>query len=83
MMNGQFVTQMTDPDIGLLAAVINFPDMQTEERIETLYLAALGRKPRPAELKRMIEHCSARELPVALSDIFWAILNSSELLLDH
>lgn len=83
MMNGQFVTQMTDPETGLLAAVINFPEMQTEERIETLYLAALGRKPRPAELKRLIEHCSTRELPVALSDIFWAILNSSEFLLNH
>ncbi|MDB5337070.1 MAG: hypothetical protein JWN70_2689 [Planctomycetaceae bacterium] len=83
MMNGQFITQTTDPKTGLLAAVVSFPDMRTEERIETLYLAALGRKPRPVELKKLLAHCENRELPVALSDIFWAILNSSEFLLNH
>ncbi|MES2788082.1 MAG: DUF1553 domain-containing protein, partial [Planctomycetota bacterium] len=82
MMNGQFITQTTNSETGLLAAVINFPDMPTEERIETLYLAALGRKPRPAELTKLVAHCATRELPVALSDIFWAILNSSEFLLN-
>ena len=83
MMNGQFITQTTDPKTGLLAAVINFPDMRLEERIETLYLAVLGRKPRPAELKKMVAHCENRELGVALSDVFWALLNSSEFLLNH
>ncbi len=83
MMNGQFITQTTDPKTGLLAAVVNFPDMQIQERIETLYLAALGRMPRPDELKKMIAHCENRELAVALSDIFWAIVNSSEFLLNH
>lgn len=83
MMNGRFVTDTLNPEKGLLAAVINFPDMKNEERIETLYLAALGRKPRPTELPKLLAHCEGRELSVALGDIFWAVLNSSEFLLNH
>ncbi len=83
MMNGRFLTQTTNPDAGLLAAVVNFPDMQTDERIETLYLAALGRRPRATEMPKLLAHCNGRELKLALSDIFWAILNSTEFLWNH
>lgn len=83
MMNGRFITDATRTDKGMLAAVINFPDMKTEERIEALYLAALGRPPKPTELPKLVAHCQGRELSVALGDIFWAILNSSEFLLNH
>ncbi len=83
MMNGRFLTETTNPEKGLLAAVINFPDMKNEERIETLYLAALGRKPKATELPNLLAHCEGRELSVALGDIFWAILNSSEFLMNH
>lgn len=83
MMNGRFVTDTLNPEKGLLAAVINFPDMKNEERIETIYLAALGRKPKPTELPKLLAHCEGRKLSVALGDIFWAVLNSSEFLLNH
>lgn len=83
MMNGQLLTQATNPESGTLAAAIHFPDMTNEERIETLYLASLGRLPRPDELKKMTAHCHDRNLSEALSNIFWALLNSSEFILNH
>lgn len=83
MMNGHFLTDTTNPEKGTLAAAINLPDIKNEERIEILYLAALGRQPRPTELPKLLAHCEGRELSMALSDIFWAILNSSEFLLNH
>ena len=83
MMNGQFVTSVTDPKSGTLAAVIHFPDLTTSERIETLYLATLGRMPRPDEVQKLTAYCTDRERPEALSNIFWALLNSSEFILNH
>lgn len=83
MMNGRFLTDTLNPDKGLLAAVTTYPDMPHEERIEILFLAALGRKPKPTELPKLLAHCEGRDLSAALGDIFWAILNSSEFLLNH
>ncbi|MDB5387731.1 MAG: hypothetical protein JWM11_3377 [Planctomycetaceae bacterium] len=83
MMNGRFLSDNVKPDKGLLSAVANFPDMTLEERIETLYLATLGRKPTPIELPRLIKYCDGRDLKVALGDIFWTLLNSTEFSLNH
>lgn len=83
MMNGRFLADNLKADKGLLAAVSNFPDMTQAERIETLFLAALGRKPTSAELSRLLKYCEERDLKIALGDIFWVLLNSTEFLLNH
>ena len=48
-------------------------------RIETLYLAALGRLPRAEERTRLVKFvAAAADKDRALADVFWALLNSAE-----
>ncbi len=88
MMNGGFIANATSLENSeTLAAIVNFPLMSNAERIETLYLATLSRKPRPDELSDLVtyvESGGAQPDPQeALSDIFWALINSSEFLFNH
>ena len=88
VMNGQFVADQTSLDrSALLSAVADFPLMTTPERIEALYMAALSRPPRPGELERLTRYVesggAANDPRKALSDVFWAMLNSSEFLFNH
>jgi hypothetical protein len=95
LMNGKFTGDTTNPaetktpqQTLTLIAVQDAPFLDTPaKKIETLYLAALSRKPTPAESERFgkyiqeggPEHDSKR----ALSDVFWALLNSAEFFLNH
>jgi hypothetical protein len=88
MMNGQFTSTATSLDqSSTLTAVAEFPLMKTSDRVEALYLAAFTRKPRPDELKRMTDYVESggpsKNQKQALSDVFWALLNSSEFLFNH
>jgi hypothetical protein len=88
MMNGQFVSDATGMEkSATLSAIVEFPLMTTPERVEALYLAALSRKPRGDELARLIPYVdsggAAKDPKKALSDVFWAILNSSEFLFNR
>lgn len=52
-----------------------------------LHLATLSRKPRPAELERLVKYVD-RDNPSgdrkkALADVLWVLLNSSEFILNH
>jgi hypothetical protein len=89
LMNGPFVADATSLERSeTLAAVIDAPFLKSPaERIEALYLATLSRKPRPDELARLVPYV-ARGGPkgdskAALADVFWALLNSSEFVLNH
>jgi hypothetical protein len=88
MMNGQFVTDATSIDkSATLGAIAEFPLLSTPERIEALYLAALSRKPTSDELPRLVNYVDSggpeKDPKRALGDVFWAVLNSSEFLLNH
>lgn len=53
-------------------------------RIEELYLGALGRPPTEAEKTRALEHVATGPDPVmALQDVYWVLLNSSEFFFIH
>ncbi len=89
MMNGQ-VTDLRHSET--LEALLDAPFMDTAERIETLYLAALSRQPTPRELSRMVRYVEdggSAELATwmtkaqALADVFWTLLNSGEFFLNH
>ena len=58
-----------------------------QAKIETLFLASLGRMPRPEEADRMIRYVerggAASDQKKALSDVFWALLNSTEFRFNH
>jgi hypothetical protein len=89
LMNGNFIADATSlTKSETLAGILDFPFFNTpEKKIEALYLAALSRKPRPAELTRLSKYVltggSRKKQQAALADIFWALLNSSEFILNH
>jgi hypothetical protein len=88
LMNGRLTSEATSVDRSeLLVAVAECPLLDTAGRIETLYLAALGRRPRPDERERLAAYVASggprHNAASALADVFWALLNSSEFLFNH
>ncbi len=88
LMNGKYVDEATSLEQSeTLAAVANAPFLDTAGKVETLYLAALGRKPRPDESTRLVRYVEAGgpsgDREGALADVFWALLNSGEFMLNH
>src|SRR5262249_50234641 len=60
LMNGGLVGGATTVESSrTLAAVVELPGLTPNERIEALYLAALGRFPKPDELRRAAGHVEA------------------------
>src|SRR5262249_1346106 len=88
LMNGPVTARATSLEQNkTLATIADAARIDTGRRLETLFLVALTRKPTEAELKRLVPYVekggpsgSPRK---ALADVFWALLNSSEFLLNH
>jgi hypothetical protein len=88
LMNGKFVSDATSVQNSVtLAGVIDAPWMKTTDKLESLYLSALSRKPRPEELDRLVKYVErggpSGDKDKALADVFWTLLNSSEFILNH
>ena len=87
LMNGRFVADATTLDTSpTLLAVCETPGMTTAERVESLYLAALSRKPTAKERDRMAKYVAdagTDRLAERLGDVFWVLLNSAEFRLNH
>jgi hypothetical protein len=65
--------------------VVGLPGLADADRVEILYLTALGRPPKPAELERALAH--VRGDPTnpkkRYGDLLWALLNSAEFRTNH
>jgi hypothetical protein len=88
MMNGRFIADATNLERSrTLAAVIDFPLSDTQQRVETLFLATLSRKPNKDESARLVKYVDSggvkKDKDKALADVFWALLNSGEFALNH
>jgi hypothetical protein len=88
MMNNGLIADLTNPDKGeLLAAVAHASFMDPAAKVETIYLAALGRKPTTAESKKYVAYVerggTTSNPKQALADVYWALLNSPEFILNH
>ncbi len=88
LMNGEFVETATGLENSTtLAAVVESPFLDTTERVRTLYLATLSRQPDESELAKMVQYVESggtkNDSKTALGDVFWALLNSSEFILNH
>jgi hypothetical protein len=98
LMNGQVTVAATDLERSItLSAIADAPFMDTPARIEALYLATLSRKPSARERERCIAYVDKggddepstkwlgreKRQQRALSDVFWALLNSGEFMLNH
>lgn len=88
LMNGQITSSATNIEqSATLTAIVEFPLMNSQERVQALYLAALTRKPNQSESDRLVKYVEsggpAENQKQALADVFWALLNSSEFLFNH
>jgi hypothetical protein len=88
LMNGKLTADASSLKAGgTLVAVANSPFMSTEGKLNALYLATLSRKMRPEEKSRLTRYVDAggpsKDQAKALTDVFWALLNSSEFILNH
>lgn len=86
LMNGSIITQATTLDDSMtLRAVIEAPFLRDAEKLDTLFLAAYSRLPRPDERERFMKVVRARDdseyQRQAYANIFWALLNSPEFVL--
>ncbi|HZT80895.1 MAG TPA: DUF1549 and DUF1553 domain-containing protein [Gemmataceae bacterium] len=88
MMNNPLVQRAIDPDgTGTVAALADLPGMTTAGKVEALFLAVLSRRPTPQELDRFVKHVDSggpkKDPKRALADVMWALLNSTEFILNH
>jgi hypothetical protein len=87
LMNGRIVETATNLERCTTLNKIAGTEMPTEQRVEAMYLAVLSRKPRPDESKRFVKYIESggpkKDSKLALADVFWALLNSGEFLLNH
>jgi hypothetical protein len=87
LMNGPLITEVTNPERNVVLQTVATAAVPTSRRVEELYLTTLSRKPRPEELTRMVGYVerggATGDHRQALADIFWALLNSSEFLINH
>jgi Protein of unknown function (DUF1553)/Protein of unknown function (DUF1549) len=88
LMNGKLVADATDlEDSVILAAILETPWLDTKGRVQALFLTTLGRLPHPEESGRLVKYVDRAEADVgerkALADVFWALLNSGEFILNH
>jgi len=68
-------------------ALKNLPSLKTlGGKIEVLYLTALSRRPSPGEVRSLesaYQRAGGRNPIAAFQDVYWAILNSNEFILNH
>ncbi|MGL4511503.1 MAG: DUF1549 domain-containing protein [Lacipirellulaceae bacterium] len=73
------------PQGGFLAETAANPELDNAQRVTRLYMAALARRPTPPELSLCNDLLAARKgnAGEAMRDIWWALLNSNEFILQH
>lgn len=89
MMNGRFMTEKTKVENNADLRALAQPNINGGHygRITSLYRLVLSRPPRQAELDRLVPYLekggATGDMGQALSDVYWALLNSSEFLHNH
>jgi hypothetical protein len=70
-----------------LGGVLDAPFLDTRQKLDALYLSILSRPMRAAEAEKMVKYVESggksKSYRKAVSDVYWALLNSSEFTLNH
>jgi hypothetical protein len=87
-MNGDLVTDAVSVKKNKnLAIIANSTSVKTSRKVDQMFLIALNRKPTTAERERLVKYVDSggptKDPALALCDIFWALLNSSEFCSNH
>ena len=85
LMNGGIVQNATTSSTSGVLRSLKAPFFTDEQRIDTLFLATLGRHPDQEELAVFADHVAAGDGSNMdqLGDVLWALLNSPEFALNH
>lgn len=85
MMNGPLIKQAISKDDGSMLRRVAESKLTPEQKIDHLFLSALSRKPNHRERELAVTVLKSREQDqaAALQDVWWALLNSNEFILDH
>lgn len=87
MMNGKFLAERTTLSKNKSLFTIATAPTSTARRVETLYLLVLSRLPRAEEAARLAayieRHGTAGDRQQAVANVYWALLNSAEFMLNH
>ncbi|MCA9207694.1 MAG: DUF1549 domain-containing protein, partial [Planctomycetales bacterium] len=85
LMNGELTAEATNAERGpALQAIADAPFLNSDDQVETLYLATLTRRPSETERETVRHYLERIENPrVGLSDLLWAMLNSVEFNTNH
>ncbi len=87
MMNGSFMAEVTSLKGNEQLKYIAESSLDPAKRVEQVYLIVLSRKPTAAESARMARYVKAGgktgSTARAFEDVFWALLNSGEFMLNH
>ena len=85
MFNGDLVKQATRKDGGSFLDQLAKSKLSDTQKINYLFEAAFARRPAKREIEVANKLLAARkgDLTAALQDIWWAVLNSNEFILNH
>jgi hypothetical protein len=85
MFNGELVRRATEAQPGSVLAEVASTGLTPSAKVQRLFTAGLSRRPSPAELRMadQVWQSHAGDAGAALADIWWAILNSNEFILNH
>jgi uncharacterized protein DUF1549/uncharacterized protein DUF1553 len=92
LMNGRLTSDVTTSVLEAkqnhtLGSVCDSPFMDTRQKLDALYVSALGRPMRADEAERMVKYVEkggpSGDQNKALADVFWVLLNSSEFIFNH
>ena len=85
MMNGELMQKVTDLDDNTSLGKIIRSEMENQDKLDHLFLAALSRKPTNQESTVVLDLVSDPDVDAVqvFQDIWWALLNSNEFILDH
>lgn len=89
MMNGELIANATSGAPGSFLAkvrdrALSRPGRQAEHMVTALYLSALSRHPSRDELNQAARYLQGSPDPMGvMEDLFWALLNSNEFVLNH
>ncbi|MFO0946970.1 MAG: DUF1553 domain-containing protein [Planctomycetota bacterium] len=82
MMNGELVSEVVHPERGpMIANLAKTTGVTVVEKVELLFLSALGRMPNAGERMTCTGYVGDDERKLA--DVFWALLNTSEFGTNH
>jgi hypothetical protein len=85
MFNGELIREAISLEPGTWLHQLSQNRAAPQDKVQYLFIAGLGRKPKPEELTVATQILAARKGEVGgmLQDMWWAILNSNEFIFNH